>query len=74
MVLPSSGTLRSQRISTFLPLRSASPRSDTDFFAIEITDERADERECARGTHREDGAKASTPASSARARTATFIV
>ena len=37
--LPSSGTLRSHLISTFFPLRSASLRSLTDFFAaaIEIT-------------------------------------
>lgn len=33
IVLPSSGTLRSQRMRTFLPLRSASDRSATDFFA-----------------------------------------
>merc|ERR1719478_157811 len=34
MVLPSSGTLRSQRTRTFLPLSSAGERSATDFFAI----------------------------------------
>lgn len=34
IVLPSSGTLRSQRTSTRLPLSSASVRSPTDFFTI----------------------------------------
>merc|ERR1719261_2135305 len=41
MVLPSSGTLRSQRTRTFLPLRSAAERSPTDFLTISMSLERA---------------------------------
>jgi len=44
MVLPSSGTLRSQRTSTLLPFRSASDRSPTDFLAISMLHEREIER------------------------------
>ena len=41
IVLPSSGTFRSQRTRTTLPFRSASERSPTDFLAISIDDARA---------------------------------
>merc|ERR1719502_1149016 len=41
MVLPSSGTFKSQRTRTFLPLRSASARSPTDFLAISMSATRA---------------------------------
>ena len=40
MVFPSRGTFRSQRTRTFLPLRSASVRSPTDFLAISTGDDR----------------------------------
>merc|ERR1719453_2202443 len=41
MVLPSSGTLRSQRTSTTLPSRSLLERSPTDFLAISTGPARA---------------------------------
>merc|ERR1719498_27523 len=46
IVLPSSGTFRSQRTRTFLPLRSASVRSPTDAFFISTQPERAATRDC----------------------------
>merc|ERR1719478_1397980 len=66
MVLPSSGTLRSQRTRTFLPLSSAGERSATDFFAIIDTAWRAGARV---DTHDDWRAGANAEAPAIRART-----
>merc|ERR1712032_737582 len=55
IVLPLSGTLRSQRTSTFLPLRSASVRSPTDFLAISMVFARETRDEPMREPDREAG-------------------
>merc|ERR1719183_2083228 len=81
MVLPSRGTLRSQRMRTFLPLSSAS-MVETDFLAIMVIAgaaftraRRAAEEVVARATcvlprrGMAAGAKAAAPATQARPRT-----
>ena len=66
LVLPSSGTFRSQRTRTVLPLRSSPERSPTDFFAISTVAERATREDERREPER--GAYADTPSAAARRR------